>query len=152
MKLVVLLLVLSSQAMAKLPQLKAKLELPSVDIEYELSKDAQFTNKDRPLRFAVSTEVEEVYVLSGESSGGQWDQLNDGSWIWRFEAHAENAKSLGFGLYDFYMPPTAELRFYDWSGELVKGPFNDKKNKTHKQLWPGPIIGDTVTVELLVFR
>jgi len=150
MKLVVLLLVLSSQAMAKLPQLKAKLELPSVDIEYELSKDAQFTNKDRPLRFAVSTEVEEVYVLSGESSGGQWDQLNDGSWIWRFEAHAENAKSLGFGLYDFYMPPTAELRFYDWSGELVKGPFNDKKNKTHKQLWPGPIIGDTVTVELLV--
>ncbi|MFK8013702.1 MAG: hypothetical protein AB8B80_16805, partial [Marinicellaceae bacterium] len=150
MKVVILLLVFSTQVLAQLPLLKAKLNLPAVDVELELAKDAQFTNKDRPLRFAVSTEVEDIYVLSRESSGGQWDQLNDGSWVWRFEAYAESAKSLGFGLYDFYMPPTAELRFYDWSGELVKGPFNDQKNKPHKQLWPGPIIGDTVVVELSV--
>ena len=85
-----------------------------------------------------------------KSSGGQWDRLSDGSWVWRFKVSAKNALSLDFGLYDFYMPPTAELRFYDYTGDLVKGPFNDQKNKTHKQLWPGPIIGDSATVELRV--
>ena len=150
MKIVILLLLISLQAQAQTSQLDAMLELPVLDVEYELAKDAQLTNKGRPLRVAVTTEIQDVHVLGNKSSGGQWNQLNDGSWVWKFEVHAENAKSLGFGLHDFYMPPTAELRFYDWSGELVKGPFNDQKNKPHKQLWPGPIIGDKVTVELTV--
>ncbi len=150
MKIIILLLIISTQLLAKLPTLNVMRELPAIDVAVEMNKSLQNTNKTKPLQFAIATEIKEVFVKNGEGKGGQWDQLKDGSWVWRFEVYAENALSLDFGLYNFYLPPTAELSFYDQRSELVKGPFTDKKNKPHKQLWPGTIIGDNVTVELRV--
>jgi hypothetical protein len=102
------------------------------------------------LRYAVNTDISNIYIKGKKSQGGQWDQLDADTWVWRLMVHSENAKTLDFGLFDFYLPPTAELRFYDWSGELAKGPFTDQKNQSHKQLWPGPLLGDIATVELKV--
>ena len=150
MKIIVLLLLISTQVFSQLSKLQKPYELPVLDISSELSKAALEDAKDRPLRYAVQTKVEDIYLRENESSGGQWDQLIDGSWVWRIVVHGENTKSLDFGLYDFYLPPTAQLSFYDWSGDIAKGPFTDQKNKAHKQLWPGTIIGDQVTVELRV--
>lgn len=150
MRIIILILLTSTQLLAKLPALDTIHELPAIDVAKEMSKSSHVTTKGKPLQYAVSTEVNNVSVKNGVGIGGQWDQLKDGSWIWRFEVYAQNALSLDFGLYDFYMPPTAELSFYDWSGDLAKGPFTDRKNKPHKQLWPGTIIGDNVTVELTV--
>lgn len=150
MKIILLVLITSSQLLAKLPTLKTIHELPAIDVAFEMNKSLQVTDKSQPLQFAIPTEVSDVFVKNGKGKGGQWDQLKDGSWIWRFEVYAENALSLDFGLFDFYLPPTAQLSFYDLRGELVKGPFTDQKNKSHKQLWPGTIIGDNVTVELRV--
>ncbi len=150
MRIIALLLIASTQLLAKLPSLDVMHELPAIDVALEMSKSLQNTNKAQPLQFALPTKVSDVFVKKGAGKGGQWDQLKDGSWVWRFEVYAQNALSLDFGLLDFYMPPTAQLSFYDQTGELVKGPFTDQKNKPHKQLWPGTIIGDNVTVELRV--
>ena len=133
-----------------LPKLDALLELPAVNEQLELSKDAQTQDLTKPLRYAADTDISNVYIKGKKSQGGQWDQLDADTWVWRMMVHSENAKTLDFGLFDFYLPPTAELRFFDWSGELAKGPFTDQKNKSHKQLWPGPLLGDIATVELKV--
>ncbi|MCF6289289.1 MAG: hypothetical protein L3J53_08670 [Proteobacteria bacterium] len=146
----IILLLISNFAIAKVPKLDSLLTLPSVDVAQELAKDAQHSDKDQPLRYAVRAKVEDVFVHGTKTQGGQWNQLADGSWIWRILVNADNAKSLGFGLKDFFMPPTAELNFYEWTGDLAKGPYTDQKNKPHKQLWTGPIIGDVVTIELKV--
>ena len=150
MKIIVLLLFISTQVLSKLPDLDKAYELPQIDVSKELSKDAQTSAKDQPLRYAIGTEIDNISIMAGKNNSGQWDQLPDGSWIWRLLVHAENAQSLAFGLYDFYLPPSATLYFYDSSGDLAKGPFTEKKNKDHKQFWSGPIIGDSITVELRV--
>ena len=151
---ILLLVIISSSVFSEqsqdLPKLLALLELPVLDVANELAKDAQIPAKGRPLQYAIPTEIENISVYGNKSSGGQWDQLKDGTWMWRVMVSAENALSLDFGLYDFYLPPTAQLSFYNWSGDLAKGPFTDQKNKPHKQLWPGTIIGDIVTVEFKV--
>ncbi|MCF6319252.1 MAG: hypothetical protein L3J83_08250 [Proteobacteria bacterium] len=148
--LLLILLMSSTPLLAKLPSLDVIHELPAIDVAFEMNKSLQNTSKAQPLQFAIPTKVSSVFVKHGAGKGGQWDQLKDSSWVWRFEVYAQNALSLDFGLFDFYMPPTAQLSFYDQTGELVKGPFTDQKNKPHKQFWPGTIIGDSVTVELTV--
>jgi lysyl endopeptidase len=147
---ILLVVIISSQTLANLPKLDAVLDLPAINISSELNKTTQISSKGQPLQFAVPTEFTPVLVSNNTNQGGQWDQLEDGSWVWRILVHSDNALSLDFGLKNYYMPPTAQLSFYDWSGDLVKGPFTDQKNKDHKQLWPGTIIGDTVTLELRV--
>lgn len=146
----ILLLLISTQVFAKLPSSQKILELPEIDIEQELSKDSQNTRKDQPLQYATATDMEPITVKNGVNSHGQWHVSADGSWIWRLSVRAENAKSLEFGFHDFFLPPTAQLSFFDWSQDLAKGPFRDDMNKTHQQLWTGPIIGDQVTIELKV--
>lgn len=150
MKIIFLLLLISTPVFSQLSKLEKTYELPVLDINNELSKAGNENIKGRPLTYAVQTKVNDLYLSKTKNSGGQWQQMVDGSWMWRLVVHAENTKSLGFGFYDFYLPPTAELRFYNYSGELAKGPFTDQKNKAHKQFWPGPIIGDKVTVDLRV--
>ncbi len=147
---VILLLLISTQVFSKLPTVHKTLELPSIDIAQELSKNSQNTGKDQPLQYAIDTDMDEITVKKGSSSHGQWDMLSDGSWVWRLPVRAENAKSLEFGFHDLFLPPTAQLSFYDWSEDLAKGPFKDEMNKAHGQLWTGPIIGDQVIIELKV--
>ncbi len=137
-------------AQAQLPKLNALVELPEVVVTHELSKDSAITQTEKPLRVATPTLVKDVYIKNSTSSGGQWDKLADGSWVWRAMFHADNALFLDFGFYDFYLPPTAVLNFYNWNGKKVKGGFTGAINPKSKQFWPGPIIGDIVTVELKV--
>lgn len=150
MKIFILLIAISTQSLANQTELKALLELPEIDVAHELTKSTPISTKGQPLQYAISTPIKNVFIAQEKSTGGQWGQLSDGSWIWRLEVHAKNALSLDFGFYDFYLPPTAQLSFYNASGDLAKGPFTESKNKSHKQLWPGTIIGDTVTIELEV--
>lgn len=146
MKTLLLLIIASFQLNAK----ENIFALPPLDIANELNKSSYVSTKGQALQFAVNTDVKGVFVMSNKSSGGQWEQQKDGSWIWTFEVYAENSLSLDFGLYDFFLPPTAKLSFYDNTGQLAKGPFTDTKNKPHKQLWPGTIIGNAALVELSV--
>ena len=150
MKFIIVLMLISTQAISKLPKLDALLDLPTIDVENEFEKDALVSAKDQPLRFATNTNVEDVFLKNNKGKGGQWDQLSDGSWVWRLMVHSKESNSLGFGLRNVFLPPGAELSFYDWTGDLAKGPYNDESNKLHKELWTGPIIGDTTTIELKV--
>ena len=149
-KILIFLLATEFSQVFALPEIKQAYTLPETDISQEVAKASQYTGKDQPFVFAAQTEISDLYVSGDKGLGGQWDQIDNDTWVWRLKVQSKNAKSLGFGFYDFYLPPTATLSFYNKSGVLVKGPFDEKKNKDHKQFWPGPIIGDTVTVELTV--
>ncbi len=149
-KILFLLLVCGFQVSAKLPVLNAFVSLPQLDIQKEINQDLNKSNKSRPLRYAVAAEVENVFIKDNQNQGGQWNKLANGSWLWRLKITTENALSLDVSLDNFYLPPTAKLNIYDWAGNLAKGPFSDKNNSSYKQLWPGPIIGHEVTLELTV--
>ncbi len=148
-KILFLLLVCGLQVSAKLPVLNAFVKLPQLDIQKELNHDAA-NDKSRPLRYAVAAEIENVFIKNNTSHGGQWNRLTDGSWVWRLKISSEKALSLDVSLNDFFLPPSAKLSIYDWTGNLAKGPFTDKNNNSSKQLWPGSIIGHEVTLELRV--
>jgi len=151
MKKALILLFFSSLIQAsELTELKAEYLLPSTDVSTELNKALINSSKDQPFQFAVSTETENLYVSADKSAGGQWSQKSDGNWVWRVKIHSDNALSLGVAFYNFYLPPTAELSIYNKYGMRAKGPFDSAKNKDHQQFWPGPVIGDTITVELNV--
>ena len=148
-KILFLLLVCGLQVSAKLPALNAFVKLPQLDIQKELNHDVG-NNKSRPLRYAVAAKIDNVFIKDNTSQGGQWNKLADGSWVWRLKISTEKALSLDVSLDDYFLPPTAKLKLYDWTGNLAKGPFTDKNNNSYRQLWPGPIIGHEVTLELTV--
>ncbi len=148
-KILFLLLVCGLQVSAKLPALNAFVKLPQLDIQKELNHDID-NNKSRPLRYAVAAKIDNVFIKDNTSQGGQWNKLADGSWVWRLKISTEKALSLDVSLDDYFLPPTAKLKIYDWTGNLAKGPFTDKNNNSYRQLWPGSIIGHEVTLELTV--
>ena len=75
-----------------------------------------------PKRFAVARKV-----LLTPANSGEWDQLADGSLIWRLKVYAAEAVHLNFGFNKFALPQgaalsitTATLRLCTCSGATVR--------------------------------
>lgn len=149
-KILFLLLICVYHVSAKLPALNASVKLPKLNIQKEINQDLNNNNKSHPLRYATVAMVEGVFIKDNQSQGGQWNRLSNDSWAWRLKITAKNALSLDVSLENVFLPPTAEVRLYDKLQNLAKGPFTELDNTKFKQLWPGPVIGEEVTLELRV--
>ncbi len=147
-----LLLLVSTAALAKAPVKEPHfdLSLPAVDVQKALAEDQDKQLQGQPVRYAIRSEFTPVVVKGGQSSGGQWTRLNNGQWQWRFAIRTPNATSIDVGLEDFFLPHGAQLRLLDEKGQPVKGPYTDANNRAHRQLWPGPVIGKALTLDLTV--
>lgn len=98
-----------------------------------------------PLRFAEPMRV----ALSPETDG-TWEQLNDGTWLWRLRLQSAGALSLSLGFTRYRMPPGGTLFVYTPDGSVLRGPFTAADNAAHGELWTPLLHSDDIVVEVSV--
>ncbi len=135
--------VLPAQSLADV----ATLELAGADAE-ALRKADQLSGKSgRPLRIA---EPRSVSVTP--SSHGTWIELPNGGRLWRLRVHAPGATDLNFGFTGYRLPDDATLHVWSESDGYFEGPYAERDNKAHGQLWTPLIPGDRAVIELYLPR
>lgn len=78
---------------------------------------------------------------------GTWEQLPDGSQLWRYRVRSETAQTVSLKFEPFSLPAGAELYVYDPSRETVHGPYQ-REDATRGQLWTPVVRGSEAVVEL----
>lgn len=117
--------------------------LPPLDNAILKSYYSDVINK--PLRFA---EPRDINVDCKKN--GHWETLKSGKGIWRSIIHSPNAYSLNVAFTRFRLAGDAELYIYNPEQTEVLGPFTEKDNDEHLQLWTPLISGDRIVIELRV--
>lgn len=115
---------------------------PALDLEAVAAEDALRESHGAPPRFAIAHER-----AIDPRSAGTWEEHGPRS-IWRYRVQAEGAVSLNFGFTHYRLPPSARLYIYDAAGEQLAGPWDERKNKPHGQLWTPVIAASDVVIEL----
>ena len=117
--------------------------LPGVDRERLLAEDAAVRKGEAPMRFAVRQAVR--YAPEAD---GTWATAPDGTLVWRLRIHSKDARSLNFGFTRYRMPAGARLFVYAPDGAELLGPYTEKDNKAHGQLWTPVLQGEDAVIEL----
>jgi subtilisin-like proprotein convertase family protein len=79
---------------------------------------------------------------------GTWEDLADGSRLWRLKLESPNALWMVVGFDAFRMQDGGLLWVYDADRRTVLGPYGAADVRDHGELWSVPIEGDTMLVEL----
>lgn len=98
-----------------------------------------------PFEVARSTAVD--FDLS---SSGTWEELGDGSRLWRLRIVSRSALHLNLAFSRFELPVGAALWLYSPAGDYVEGPFTSRHRSHAGRLWTPIVLGDEVVVELHV--
>ncbi len=122
------------------------LAVEAIDPAALLSEDLISTQAwPRPTRFALP-----VDVTISPAHGGTWEDLPDGSRLWRLRAHAPNATDLNFGFRRYRLPPGATLHIIGEADGYYQGPYTSDDNKDHGELWTAVVPGERAVIELFV--
>ncbi len=115
--------------------------MPEVDVESLLMEDED-APKDEPFRFGYPNPVN--YNLT---NSGTWEDLPDGSRLWRLRIVSPGAQSINL-IYDrFHLPPGGEFFVYNEDRTTVYGAFTEQNNKPHYEFATTPTPGDVTILE-----
>lgn len=103
------------------------------------------TGKGSALRFA-----EPVDVFLSPNNAGTWENLSDGSRLWRLAIDSAGARNLSIALRRFEMPAGAKLWIYDRDQSLIQGPYTAADRTPEGELWPAMVDGQELIVEVYV--
>lgn len=98
-----------------------------------------------PMRFAEPVEVE-FHPLNS----GTWEDLPDGSHLWRLQIVSSGAANLNLAFSTFDPGNGARLWVYDPAAEIVQGPFTNRHRSDRGRLFTPLVRGDRIVVELYV--
>ncbi|MCB0597016.1 MAG: proprotein convertase P-domain-containing protein [Lewinellaceae bacterium] len=120
-----------------------KIALEPVDNEALLREELQSRAPGRAPHFALPIEVDLT-----PRTHGLWEQLPDGTEVWRLRISSPGAHSLNFGFLEYYMPPGGRLLIYDPGQTRILGPFTPADNESHQQLWTPILAGEEAILEV----
>ncbi len=136
-----------AEATAGLDQVMVR-ELEPIFPEELLAEDAaRAARAPVPLRYAVP----EAVGITPDNAG-TWEELADGSRLWRLRVSAPNATDLNFGFTRFRLPPGASLFVIAEPSHYVRGPYTAADNRPDGELWTPVVPGSTAIVELHIPR
>ncbi len=119
-------------------------EMEEINVEALLLEDKNEESKGVPYRFGYPLEVS--FDLN---NSGVWEELPDGSAIWRLRIVSEGAYSLNLN-YDWYnLPRGAKLFLYNDDRSAILGAFTSANNKEHSKFATALTSGDAVNLEYL---
>ncbi|NOZ08618.1 MAG: trypsin-like serine protease [FCB group bacterium] len=105
--------------------------------------EASETEPGTPYRYGV-----EIEVNLDPAAVGLWEDLPDGSRIWRLQIYSPGAYSLGLRFQSFRMPTGGRLFLYNDTYENTAGAFTSENNKDYGEFATAPFPGDRVTLEV----
>jgi subtilisin-like proprotein convertase family protein len=121
-----------------------QLVLPPVDVKAELAADEKVPRGTAPLRFAVAWRTEIT-----PATHGTWEQVPGGK-LWRLRVVSAGATDLNFGFTTYRLPAGATLHVYAEDEDYVQGPYDERDNEPHGQLWTPVVPGGRAVIELFV--
>ncbi|MBN2227463.1 MAG: trypsin-like peptidase domain-containing protein [candidate division Zixibacteria bacterium] len=116
--------------------------METVDVAAFLAEDSSEMGKDIPYRFGAPFDVNYT-----PQNSGTWEELPDGSGLWRLKISSPGAYSINLLFDDFHIPENARLFIYNEDGSHVIGAFTRRNNKEHGQFATAPVRGDTIVLE-----
>jgi hypothetical protein len=127
------------KALTAIPQLV----VPPTDAAAELAADARSLQKS-PKRFAVPANV-----LANPLTHGAWETVRGGR-LWRLRVASAGATDLNLGFTTCWLPDGATLHIYSEDEDYFQGPYSERDNKAHGQLWTPVVPGGRAVIELFV--
>lgn len=100
-----------------------------------------------PLVFAVPN-----FVSLTPWNSGSWQHVEGDLRVWSLKIRAPGALSLSFGFGKFRLPAGGSLVIRSPEQGIVLGPFTDKENSYHGQLWTPVLPGSSADLELRIPR
>ena len=119
--------------------------MPEVDVDSLLAEDAERESVARPVpaRYAKG-----LPVAFTPANSGTWEELDDGSRLWRLRIASPGALSLSLGLKQFDLPTGAAFWVHDPDGAWVQGPYTAENQNALGGLWTAVVLGDELVAEL----
>ena len=115
--------------------------MPFVDVEALRAEDLS-RGKGQAFRFG-----EMIDVQLGLDNAGIWEELPDGSRVWRLRVESKGAYSLSFIFSRYQLPDGGELYVYNDDRTRVRGAYTFQNHNENGQFAIQPIEGDAVTFE-----
>jgi len=117
-------------------------KMPEIDRPALLAEDAREEAKDVPFRFGYAFDVN--YNLN---NSGTWEELGDGSRLWRLKLTCPGAFSINI-IYDrFWLPDGAKFYVYNEDRSHVLGAFTSLNNKEYEKFATAPVKGEVCILE-----
>jgi len=135
----------SSLPGAKSVEAVERMVMPEVDVDALLAEDAvrESTGRPVPTRYAKG-----LPVVFTPANSGTWEELDDGSRLWRLRIASPGALSLSLGLQRFDLPNGAAFWVHDPDGAWVQGPYTAENQNALGGLWTAVVLGDELVAEL----
>jgi len=126
------------------PRETPTLELPALDVDELLREDAA-APAGAPARFGVPRELG-----AGPDDAGVWEELPDGSRVWRLRVRSVGARSIGLAFDRWRLPRGAELYVHDDAGSRWFGAFTPANDPPGERMTIRPFPGEAASLELRV--
>lgn len=116
--------------------------MSTVDVAAYLDEDEIEEAEGLPYRFGAPFDV--FYDLH---NSGRWDELPDGSAIWRLKIVSQGAFSINLLYENFFMPPGGEFFIYSEDQQMVLGAYTERNNKDYNKFATSPVKADVTILE-----
>jgi V8-like Glu-specific endopeptidase len=121
------------------------IDVPPIDLDEVAFEDQQRVALGLAPRYAIPWEVR----LTPDAHG-TWETLDGKASLWRLRIVAPGALSLNLGFTGYRMPRNARLWIYATDYTDAVGPFSERDNEDHGELWTPVVLADDVMVEVTV--
>lgn len=115
--------------------------MPAIDVKALLLED-ESTPQNEPYRFGYGFEVSYDLLNSGT-----WNNLSDGSKLWRLKIISQGAYSINLVYDKFWLPEGAKFYIYNSDRSMSIGAFTSRNNKPYGKFATRLVKGDEITLE-----
>jgi hypothetical protein len=124
-----------------------RVQMPTVELAALREEDAELAAAGLQLRPRFAHPMR---VALAPDRAGTWEELADGSQIWRLRIASPGALSINLGFSEFDIPSGAALWIYDPDGASVQGPYTAADRNAVGGLWTAVVLGEEIVVELFM--
>lgn len=120
-------------------------KFPALDLDKLAEEDTLRDQFPGPKRFAVGHDL----AVSPQTHG-QWRELADGLWQWRYAVRTADAIHLNFGFRNFELPEGAKLSIVSPDSGDSLGPWGPEENREHREFWTPIVRGHGAIIEVVM--
>jgi hypothetical protein len=116
--------------------------MPEIDVDALIREDEGNLGIGIPKRYAHSINID-----YGISNAGTWEEINDGSSIWRLGLHSPGAYGMKVLFDSFWLPEGAELYVFSKDEDMSIGPYTHEQNHVDGKFGIPLVKSDHIVIE-----